>query len=639
MFGSWGNYGLAPPEDLTSKERSPPPSPVRLDFPRSVPQPQTTPLTKSSLRNLRRILLNLKSHEDVKREHLEALNVKVTTDHSFEDLIPVSTQNLIPRNGEGPPSARPQLSNGMPCPGPEKYDIVERELRYSNDDAFRELVRLPPLPGKQRLRITQTRKFWAGLEKMSQYWDTSADQLYEGPVHPEDSVQNGNVADLEGPADAKRIKMDDNRTPSESDPMNIDQKSDELSNKESSQSPSQDQEIRLRYKGRRIGNGRTMPEELREETVRGFVEMIAWCFGCQVTMPSMPPRLSVGTLLFPVRHTFTVTRTPRDRMQARKGFLEGPIFVIQCKNEVSFRNEDDRVGDGHAEATDLFREVGAVLLLAQERARQNQVEILPGSGKWWTTKARWGGGPGGEMEVPPEGVTDEPPTSVTNPAATPPSSENKSKPPPLSPVTEKTSVADSIVAKAERRIARASGKSSSSSGSRRLSLAERWKILKPGSSLWDKKMQYLQIGKVKGDDFDDIYLLSSINTHISLLHVRIHPEYLNWLSINENDSSSHSQPITNSPNASILHIQRTKWYNLFDIDERIQAMNGIWALMAWMMRGGETGEVWPEGKRDPQTANDGKQKSSEEKHGSQQQRNTIPVMASVRTGTATETKS
>lgn len=426
---------------------------------------------------MKSILLSLRAHKDVKREHLETLNVKVESDIPFSNLIPTTKATTHdPKSAQPDASSRPLLSNGMPTPGPEKYEVLERELRYDNNDAFRELIRLPPLPGKQRIRVTQTRRFWMGLERMSQYWDTSQDQFFEAS-HDDD-----------GHTEAKRMKMDDSTKSPSTDSMILDDKS-----AENSTSPTETTSTpRLKYKGRRIGNGRMMPEELRDETIRGFVEMIAWPFGCQAAAPGVPPRLAIDTMLFPIRHSFRIVRPPKDRMQARKGYIEGPILAVQCKGEVSFREEHDRVGDGFAEATDLCREVGAMLLLAQERARQGEKEILPGEGKWWVTKVRWGGGPGGEIE-PKEAVTDEPPPSVK---------DNKDK----TPTEDSVNANDPGNDKPDSRAARPSRRGPSSK--QRLSLAERWKILRPGSSLWDRKLQHLQIGKTKDDDFDDVSVFS-----------------------------------------------------------------------------------------------------------------------------------
>ena len=554
---------------MTDTERSPPPSPTPLDFPQSIPRPQSHDLTQDLLHDVKGILLGLRNPGDVRREHLEALNVKVTSGVLIQDLLPKRGQKQPSVEAEQDASKEPPcLSNGNPPPTQDKYDVLERELQFDNHEAFRELLRLEPLPGRKRLRITQTRKFWAGLEKMSSYWDTSADRYYERP------------------AGAKRAKLEDTRSPLGSE------KNDkiEIETPEPCDPDSAETKLgsRTRYKGRRLANGSKMPEELREETVRAFVEMVAWAFGCQVNMPTAPPRLAVNGIIFPVRQSFAVNRSPADRMLARRGHMEGPLFAIQCKNEISFRSAEDRIGDGSGEAADLFREVGALLLTAQERARQGKVENVAGIGKWWTTSPRWGGGAGGDPEIPEEGsviAPDEPPppprpASSSSSLSSPTAEKDKRAQPRRS-----TDMDPAFRARSEKRLSRRGGVPVSTAA-KRLGLIEKWKILKPSSRTWNEKLKYLQIGKMKHDPFDDIYLVSALNHHISIVHLRVHPGYLSWLS---GDCELES---TNDESARTLHLQRTRWYDLFNTEDRLEALKATWSICEWMMRGGEeTGEL------------------------------------------------
>jgi hypothetical protein len=39
---------------------------------------------------------------------------------------------------------------------------------------------------------------------------------------------------------------------------------------------------------------------------------------------------------------------------------------------------------------------------------------------------------------------------------------------------------------------------------RRLTSSEKWKIIQPGPSLWDKRLSYMQIGKARESPFDDV---------------------------------------------------------------------------------------------------------------------------------------
>lgn len=405
--------------------------------------------------------------------------------------VPIS--RIVPSNGEKPhPAPRLEktsdqeipgiesmtvqslMNNGNPFPPQEKYDLLKNEILVDNEDAFREVTRLPPLPGRTKVRIAHTRKFWVGLEKMSQYWDASKDQYIEpteeGTTKDDaESNKNGMQVDDQNVAQGSMT----NSTSSES--MDVDQKEDNVDTSKDKASGEDEApaEPTTMYMGRRISCGSQMSEEIREEAVRGFLEMIAWTFGCQAHIPSLPPRLAVQNLLFPVRESFALSRSPQDRQMARKGILEGPIILGQCRNETVFRGEGQTIGQGHTEMCDLLREVGAMLLGAQERAREGSTEIKPGDGKWWTTKPRWGGLDQGVTGEKASRVEDEP-------------SEEPNK---------------------RSRHDRSSHSSRKSSSSRKMSVSDKWKLVQPGPSLWDRKMKYMQIGKNKNSEFDDVSIL------------------------------------------------------------------------------------------------------------------------------------
>jgi hypothetical protein len=350
------------------------------------------------------------------------------------------------------------MDNEEPYPPKDKFDLLEQELLLDNDDAFREVARLPPRAGRERVRVTQARKFWTALERMSQYWDDSLDEYYERPKSPEP-------------------KEDETHAEAETDttPMDLDKPA------ESSESQPTEPELVKRYKGRRIAAGSDMPDEIRDEVVRALTEMAAWPFGCQASLPILPPRLAMHTMLFPVRQTFLATRSPKDKQLARNGMLEGPVFIAQCRPETVFRAPEQLHGFGIGDICDLVREVGSMLLAAQERAREGEIETRPGEGKWWTTVPRWGGAPN-------DAIGDS--VRVTN--------EQEKE-----------------VAANGRKRARSSA---SAAGLRRptlvrkMSSSDYWKIVQPGTSLWDRRMRYIQIGRERDTPYDDVISPSPISS-------------------------------------------------------------------------------------------------------------------------------
>jgi hypothetical protein len=432
------------------------------------------------------LLADIKRPQDISMERFRPLNLQMETDVSVDQMIPEdNTHPLAPLPWEDTTeptedNPRPVMGNGAPYPPKERYETLRNELSLDNDDTFREVARLPPREGRSRVRVTQSRKFWTGLEHMAQYWDTSLDHYFERPATPEPTPSSEEVAD-------NSIQGDESKTedgPAE-DAMDLDEAQIAAPSNGPSEEP---QPAVAMYTGRRIGSGSEMPDETRDETIRAFVEMAAWPFGCQVTVPTLPPRLTTNNLLFPVRQTFQSSRSPRDRQLARSGMLEGPVLISQCRPETSFRNSEDTPGTGLGEVCDLFREVGGMLLAAQERAREGAIERQPGEGKWWTTAPRFGGAPN-------DGILED---LINNGhgMSLPDSMMEEGKP---APEPKRRQYEHPFVTSLSRR----------PSAMRRLTSTEKWKILQPGPSLWDKRMNYMHIGKIQDSPFDDVCYLNS----------------------------------------------------------------------------------------------------------------------------------
>ncbi|KAJ5368853.1 uncharacterized protein N7496_008613 [Penicillium cataractarum] len=588
MFG-WGP-GLSLPSASSEpeKERNPPSNPTPLDFP-VYNLPDVVPHdADSTLPDLFGLLAAIKRPQDINLDRFKPLNVHVESDVDVRRMFPVDQAQSLPPlpwedESEIKPVAagqkqdnykdqpRPLMSNGLPYPTKDRFETLKNELLLDNEDTFREVARLPPREGRSRVRVTQTRKFWAGLEHMAQYWDASLDNYFERPASPTPSAS----VDGEG---EDQMDMDDASgdlgEPGPAEPtMDVDQEESadqELSNGIVNEGSEQNSPPMVKkYTGRRVGAGSEMPDDMRDETIRGFVEMIAWPFGCQVTIPTLPPRLTVQSLLFPVRQSFHAARSPRDRTIARSGILEGPVLIAQCRPETGFRSANDAPGAGLGEVCDLFREVGGMLLAAQERAREGAIEQRPGEGKWWTTAPRFGGAPNdGILDDLVKGAHGMPlPDSMLVEGGVKPSSPAED----LEGSRKRHKFEHPFVTSLARR----------PSAMRKLSSGEKWKILQPGPSLWDKRMRYMQIGKAKESSYDDIYMISSINHHISILHLRVHKRYLDVLT----NGTSPIIPDTNDDQPwHVLKLQRTRWYDLLDGPDRVEALKGVWALFHYQLR-------------------------------------------------------
>lgn len=389
-----------------------------------------------------------------------------------------------------------------------------KELFFKNEDAFAALTRKPGA-GQVPPRLAHFRKFWEGLDNMAYYWDNSLDEYL--PPKPELASSGVEEMELSSPPSApnnentqeKNADIEPESTSgSVSEASNLDEPRKKAKTEASSsrttapannmldivQTSSISSSMALparsappkvpwamnmpslsekpvdlskgSYRGYRIGNGAEMPDPYRLTCVRSFVEPIAWAFGITFAPHRRPPVLCLEHVRFPVRMNSVGWRSPTDRIKARQGWLEGPVLGIQCRADTNFGS----TGDLQAESVlDAVRELGGMLLLAQERAREGKTEVKAGEGKWWTSKPRWGGGPGGEVGEA-TGAGDEPPQD-----AAPKAEEKPSSRPRLG-----------------------------SKDRRRPSPAEMWKTLKPGNPLWDPKVKYEAIGKDRSSDWDEV---------------------------------------------------------------------------------------------------------------------------------------
>lgn len=429
------------------------------------------------------------------------------------------------------------LSNGRRAPDHKEFFVRARELLFKNEDAFSTLTR--KATGVQApLRLAHFRKFWEGLDNMAYYWDDSLDD-YRSPNPEADSVptkeepdphtsveDNGQLTCTETKTDWV-AKMESGFSPPEEGEPRKKAKTEAVDGQTKAQSvstngfggpvgiaahtasiiPSRVLPARLApsrfpnaikpesqgkpadlskgsYRGYRIGNGAEMPDQYRIDCVRAFVEPIAWAFGVTLSQHRRPPVLLLQHVRFPVRMSSVAWRGPQDRMKARQGWMEGPVMGIQCRPDVSFGVSDNLQKEA---SLDAVRELGGLLLLAQERVREGRVERLAGEGKWWATKERWGGGPGGEAE-------NATASRESNDGETTPGSHEKTTP---------RNVDGSKVR-------------------RRPTPAQIWKVVKPGHPLWDPKVAYEAIGRVPGAEWDDVSYIEVVVWRFADTYTGIH---------------------------------------------------------------------------------------------------------------------
>jgi hypothetical protein len=308
----------------------------------------------------------------------------------------------------------------------------------------------------------------------------------------------------------------------------------------------------------RTGTGSQLPPDYRQHLLTAFIKLVAYDFGCNVSFPRVEPRLHLTPSQSPSPPSYfnsSVTfiyRTPTERASARAGIVEGPVAALSARASTVFATEAE-------EHLDLAREVVAALLTAQQRARETKTEKRFGDGKWWTSTPRWGGGPGGAIGREGDKVDEL-----------------------LAGQEEKIVGGEGEGSKVAAEVKKTIGGINGPSPSKRskkakdgnnMQIYENYRRMTPPGSTWDRKTRYCAIGKEVGSGFDDVFMVSSLNHHICIVRVRV-PEKLLDVFEGSDDGEGCERVV----------MWRSKWYDLYLKEERIEAMGLVWGMIAWLMR-------------------------------------------------------
>lgn len=463
---------------------------------------------------------------------LAALGVDLRLDVSLAELLPDPsyapdfagwTQLTVEEAEKLNPSTRNPIHNGNLSPGCQVYLERRKELSHLNIDGFRTVRRIQPPKGQPHARLGNAYEFFRSLEEFTTFWDDPT-QAPETPPSPELSPTNGaNVV-----AEASASSSEEPSQPGTPSPTTMD-------------------EI---FRVRRTASATSMPSEYRQNLISAFVKLVAYDFGCSVAYARVEPRLQLsspqGTFVSP-RKTYLpsncsfVCQSATTREAARAGLLTGPVAAVSTRPTVNFTTPNPET----SQSLDLGREIIAALITAQHRTRQGKEEVRFGEGEWWTSKPRWGGGDGGPIgrEVERDAVMGDKDDKPTDSEGLP-------------------------IAKKPRK---------------NMSVYDSYRMVRPPSSTWDKKTRYEAIGRQQGADFDDIFVISSLFHHISILRVRVPSRLLDVL-------NGSPEPNETGRSWGKVKAWRSKWFDLFSIDQRLEAMEQIWAVMAFQMRKNHAGD-------------------------------------------------
>lgn len=488
------------------------------------------------------------------------------TDSTFAELIPGpsfipdfdSWEALSPDEAHtANDSTRRKTNTGSLTPGCSTFLDRKRELSIPNESAYRAIRRVPAPRGQPQARLGNSFEFYRQLELFATYWDDTS-KLASPPA----------------------VQLDENAPISTNPEVAV-----EGVKTESSESPLASFE--------RTGTGSQMPPDYRQNIVTAFLKMVAYDFGCNVSAPRTEPRLFIKSATTPQRISYFssgctfIFRTPTTREAARTGIVEGPLAAVSARHTTTFPPPRPAASSTEEPNTtappptdrdstlDLARELIAALITAQHRAREGREEQRIGQGAWWTSKPRWGGGPGGPIgrELEAQTGADETPGDKDAPSPTTD---------PASPAPAEKPSEPSARARLMASLAGASGQKPAKRAKRtgNLPMYDNYRMVRPPSAAWDKKTRYEAIGKVKGAGYDDVFVISALFHHISVVRVRVPDGLLAVLDGEPDEGRSWGR----------LEVRRSRWFDLFLVEDRIEAMKLVWSMVNFLMREEKEGE-------------------------------------------------
>ncbi|KIH88962.1 hypothetical protein SPBR_06785 [Sporothrix brasiliensis 5110] len=303
-----------------------------------------------------------------------------------------------------------------------------------------------------------------------------------------------------------------------------------------------------------------------------------------------------------------VFRTPSTREAARAGFVDGPLAAVSARHTTTFSSSEE-AGSDKDSSIDLARELVAALLTAQHRAREGRAERRIGKGEWWATKPRWGGGSGGPIgrEVDSAPNTDE----VLDTTAKEEGAGTSANEPGGGSGLDSGAVSSGLPRPGRFSSGRGAGGISGGGGGGRanlmnalesafsitgmpvrgatkkprkgLAMYDNYRMVRPPSSSWDKKTRFQAIGRKVDADYDDIFVVSALFHHMSIVRMRVPQRLLQAL-----DGVEAGDDVALDGIWAGLEVVRSPWFDFFKFEDRLKAMRLSWAMMAYLLREQDT---------------------------------------------------
>ena len=453
------------------RPRKQPPAATPLSFPNYIPQSLSSVEHEGPI-NLQQLFATVVRLSALTPFHLTALNLDFSLDVGLDEIVP---ERFIPpaefenEQGQDVNARNPhsEASNiDTPATVLKAYRERLTELHHDKEDVYTVLRRRNPNPERVSIKVVHYRKFYSQLTLVGEYWDTSLDHLSPPPPQGSSEHPTGHAA------------MDIDELRSRAQAISSDSGSQTIEQTQSRDVSSTTSNPPLTYTGYRNFAGAFMPPHLRPILIVDFLTPILWLFRAHFESVRSPASLSIQKCRMPVDLTGLVYGTPLNRPGKDEPVLEGPLLAVQCRNVTDFTSE-------RVQVVDLLREVGAILLLAQLRAREGREEVLPTEDEWYVKNPRFGGWSGDAIGASIAGSDTE---SGDEEGST---GDGEEEPP------------------AKRRGARARAKAAKDGKHARWrqALEKSWE---PPQKQWDGRVRYMKLGKEEGE-WDDVSASSSFD--------------------------------------------------------------------------------------------------------------------------------
>lgn len=542
-------------------------------------------------------------------------------------------------------ATRKSLNTGNLSPGCLIYLDRKREMSIPNEAAFRAVRRLQPPKGQTQARLGNSYEFFRHLESFASYWDDTS----KPPASPKHKSDEAVASDIQqGDSEPTTGKTNPQAEDAHPEPSFYRIGSGTQMPPEYRHNLVSAFLKLVAYDfGCNVSAPRIEPRLYITSTVpptgRGpghaqptgpFSRTSYFSSGCSFIFrtPQTRDAARAGIVEGPLaavtaRHSTTF---PPPRPAPAAPDPSSTVGPAPPKSQRSFTSDKDSV-------LDLAREIIAAVLTAQHRAREGQTEKRFGQDAWWVTKPRWGGGPGGPIGREVDTVatpweravsdrdspTPPPPQQLLVPSAsassavdkspsrshssTPSSSSpSKSAQPaatakPAEPAPIPISIAMPAAARldlptnmrrpvsigGDGQLAPARGpkrirKSTGSNPHHLLPMYDGYRALRPPAPVWDKKTRYEAVGRRRGADYDDVFVISALFHHVCILRVRVPDRLLEVL-----DGAADEGNGKGGRSWGRLEVWRSRWFDFFKEEDRVDGMRLVWCMMSYLMRKGD----------------------------------------------------